>query len=202
MSSQLIASPRMLSATGLALVVTLALFYIMTVLIRGDDTLEIFHKPTMHVDWMPVLEDEPVTRKPRQDPPPPVQPPPVTPRTKVTDEMVTVGVEWTDPGISVGGEKPTIGVSDGEAVPLVTSAPDYPPRAITQGIQGWVIVEFAIDPQGRVFAPHVVEGQPAGIFDRAALNAITRYKYKPRVINGEAVSVEGIRQRIVFELEG
>ena len=202
MSSHTITLPRMLSASGLGLVVTLALFYIMTVLIRGDDTLEFVRKPTMPVDWIPVLEDEPVIRKPREDPPPPVQPPPVTPRTKVTDEIVTVGIEWTDPGILVEGEKPTIGVSDGEAVPLVTSAPDYPPRAIAQGIQGWVIVEFAIDPQGKVFAPRVVEGQPAGIFDIAALKAIARYKYKPRVINGEGVSVEGIRQRIVFELEG
>ena len=202
MSSHTISSPRMLSASGLGLVVTLALFYIMTVLIRGDDTVEFVRKPPMHVDWIPVVEDEPVIRKPREDPPPPVQPPPVTPRAKVTDEIVTVGIEWTDPGISVGGEKPTIGVSDGEAVPLFTSAPDYPPRAIAQGIQGWVIVEFAIDPQGKVFAPRVVEAQPAGIFDNAALKAIARYKYKPRVINGEGVSVEGIRQRIVFELEG
>lgn len=46
----------------------------------------------------------------------------------------------------------------------------------------------------------VVEGQLRGIFDPSALKAIERYRYKPTVINGEGVSAEGIRQRIVFEL--
>ncbi|MBM4204369.1 MAG: energy transducer TonB [Gammaproteobacteria bacterium] len=93
------------------------------------------------------------------------------------------------------------GAAEGDAVPLVTSPPEYPQRAISRGLEGWVIVEFSIDPLGRVFDPRVIEGQPAGIFDRAALKAIQRYKYKPKVLNGEGVPVSGVCQRIMCELD-
>lgn len=201
MSSFTVASPRILSATGLGLVVTVGLFFVMTILIRGDETLVFVAQPLTTISFLPALEDEPVPRKPRVEPPPaPTTPPTTVIKTNTTETFVPIGDEWTRPGSLVGKPKLEVSVSDGEAVPLVTSVPEYPTRAVSKGIEGWVIVEFAIDPQGKVFAPRVIEGQPSGIFDNAALKAIGRYKYKPRVINGKGVSVEGIRQRIVFEL--
>ena len=46
----------------------------------------------------------------------------------------------------------------------------------------------------------VVDAQPQQVFDRAAIKAVERYKYKPKVRNGEAMQVHGVRQRIVFNL--
>ena len=64
----------------------------------------------------------------------------------------------------------------------------------------WVLMQFTVDELGRVAEPSVVDAQPLQVFDRAALKAVKRYKYRPRVINGVAVAVQGLQQRIVFSL--
>ena len=46
----------------------------------------------------------------------------------------------------------------------------------------------------------VVEADPPGIFDRAAQQAALKFKYKPKVVNGEPIDVAGVRNLITFEL--
>ena len=91
--------------------------------------------------------------------------------------------------------------SDGEYLPIVKVAPVYPRRAQTRGIEGYVILEFIVTRTGSVINPVIVEAKPPGIFDRAAINAALKFKYKPKVVNGEAIDVAGVRNRITFELE-
>jgi protein TonB len=55
---------------------------------------------------------------------------------------------------------------------------------------------------GTVRDPRVIEAQPEGIFDQAAMDAVLKFKYKPRVVNGETVEVEGVQNRLTFELGG
>jgi TonB family protein len=90
---------------------------------------------------------------------------------------------------------------DGEYLPIVKVAPIYPPRAQREKTEGYVELEFAVSRTGRVVDPVVVESHPPGVFDRAALDAVTRFKYKPRVSAGEPVEVAGVRNRITFELD-
>lgn len=141
---------------------------------------------------------EPERRIPQKTPPPDLPPPtqPTLPNDPYNGEGVAVGLE---PPVVVVVDNPTA-TGDGEALPVVMVTPTYPNRAMTRGIEGWVIVEFSVDRLGRVQAPRVLESQPSGVFDRAALNALKRYKYKPRVVDGEPVVVHGLRHRIVFEL--
>jgi protein TonB len=91
--------------------------------------------------------------------------------------------------------------SDQDVLPLVRIAPDYPARAAARGIEGWVIVEFTITPTGSVRDPMVIEAQPKGVFDDAALKAIARWRYNPRVEGGVAVERVGVRTIIRFVLE-
>jgi len=98
-------------------------------------------------------------------------------------------------GMSVGGG------SDRDVMPLVRINPDYPQRAMSRGIEGWVILQFTITPQGTVTDVTVVEAQPAGIFDAAAIKAVGRWKYNPKVFEGVAVERRGIRVKLTFELE-
>jgi protein TonB len=90
--------------------------------------------------------------------------------------------------------------SDGEYLPIVKVAPQYPRRAQTRGIQGYVILEYIVTKTGAVRDPVVVDAKPPGIFNRAAINAALKYKYKPKVVNGEAIDVAGVKTRITFEL--
>lgn len=91
--------------------------------------------------------------------------------------------------------------TDGEYLPIVKVAPQYPRRALSRGIEGYVIVEYTVTKLGTVKDPRVVEGKPQGTFDRAAIKSALRYKYKPRVVDGEPIEVKGVRTRITFEIE-
>jgi protein TonB len=93
------------------------------------------------------------------------------------------------------------GGADRGAVPLVRVDPEYPPRARQRGIEGYVDVEFTITAVGTVSEAHVIRSEPALIFDRAAINAVRKYRYNPMIRNGVPVERAGERIRIRFELD-
>ena len=63
-----------------------------------------------------------------------------------------------------------------------------------------MVLEFIVTKTGAVTNPVVVEAKPPGIFDRSAINAALKFKYKPKVVNGEPIDVAGVRKRSTFEL--
>ena len=91
---------------------------------------------------------------------------------------------------------------DGSYVPIFQVPPQYPRRAAERGIEGCVVLKYVVTEVGSVRDPQVVQSIPKGIFDRAAIRASLRYKYKPLIRDGNAVEVEGVTQRITFVLEG
>ncbi len=91
--------------------------------------------------------------------------------------------------------------TDGEYLPIVKVAPIYPRRALSQGREGYVILEYIVTKQGTVRDVVVVESQPTRIFDNAAIKSALRYKYKPRVVDGQPIEVRGVRTKITFQLE-
>ena len=91
---------------------------------------------------------------------------------------------------------------DGSYVPIFQVPPQYPRRAAERGIEGCVVLKYVVTEVGSVRDPEVVQSIPKGIFDRAAIRAALRYKYKPLIRDGNAVEVEGVTQRITFVLEG
>jgi protein TonB len=66
--------------------------------------------------------------------------------------------------------------------------PDACHRAMAARIIATVVVGFVIDKSGNVTHPTVVSG-PA-MLQKAALDAVRKYKYKPYLVNGKAVEVE------------
>lgn len=93
------------------------------------------------------------------------------------------------------------GSADGDYLPIVKVAPVYPQRAIDREVEGYVILEFTVTKSGTVKDVRVIESDPKNIFDRAAINAALKFKYKPRVVNGEPIEVRGVLNKITFELE-
>lgn len=87
-----------------------------------------------------------------------------------------------------------------EYLPLVKAAPIYPPEAVAIGLEGYVIVEFTVNEEGRVEDLFIVESS-SPLFEQAALDAAREFEYKPRMINGVPVKVPGIRNRITFVVE-
>ena len=92
-------------------------------------------------------------------------------------------------------------ITDGEYLPIVKVQPMYPRRAAERGIEGYVLLEFTVTTLGTVENPVIIEEDPPGYFGRAALTAARKFKYKPKVVNGEPVPVSGVRNLIIFKLE-
>jgi len=90
---------------------------------------------------------------------------------------------------------------DTDVIPRVRVNPDYPPSAITRNIEGWVQVQFTVTAIGTVRDAIVVASEPGTTFDDAALRAIERWRYNPRVVNGEAVERVGLQTIVRFELD-
>ena len=75
-----------------------------------------------------------------------------------------------------------------DAVLLKGANPNYPTAALRSGQSGWVVVGFTITPEGRTSDVHVVDAQPRHVFDRAAMEAVSRYRFKPAMHGGTAVA--------------
>ena len=84
-------------------------------------------------------------------------------------------------------------------IPLERIPPKYPARAANRHIEGWVKIEFTITSSGSVDEATVIEAEPADIFDEAALNAITQWKFKEKIVNGVAVEQRAV-QTLQFKL--
>ena len=81
--------------------------------------------------------------------------------------------------------------SNSALIPLVRIAPRYPREALVSGKTGFVTIELVVDEDGKVIDAIISQSRPPRIFDRAALSAVLRWKFKPRVINGVAVQQRG-----------
>ena len=109
---------------------------------------------------------------------------------------VAVNVSINASGLSSG---------DGEYLPIVKGAPIYPRRAQTRGITGYCIVTYTVTTTGAIRDPYVEnesDCSPKGIFERASLKAAAKFKYKPRVVDGQAIEVAGVQNKFTYELEG
>jgi protein TonB len=131
-------------------------------------------------------------------------PAPDTPRLTFSTGGVENTVAMLAPIVDAGGAASRMRLSAGsdrDVVPLVRINPDYPQRALSRGLEGWVQVQFTITAIGTVKDSIVVNAEPEDTFDEAALKAIARWRYNPKVENGVAVERVGVQTRIVFELE-
>lgn len=192
-------------ALGLGIVTTFALFLLMQALIKSDKSPFDEGISGKIVDFVRLQDDLDIQTKQRKPtpPPPPDEPPPDMPKpdfdSNVDSQGIDIGAVNVNLNLNIGG----IGgfSSDGEYLPIVKVAPVYPRRAQTRGIEGYVLLEFVVTRTGAVRDPVVIESKPPGIFDRAATQAALKFKYKPKVVNGEPIDVAGVQNRITFELQ-
>jgi protein TonB len=136
-----------------------------------------------------------------REPPPPA---PEMPRMQFTTGAVGNNIARLNPNIDTAGALSKMNLqagSDTDVIPLVRIAPEYPPRALRRGVEGWVQVQFTITATGAVKDAVVVAADPPGLFDEAALRSIARWRYNPKVEGGVAVERVGVQTVIRFVLE-
>ena len=132
----------------------------------------------------------------------PEEPPPEIDMARIDLDMDT-NVDNIAPAAAIDISISTSGMSsgDGEYLPIVKVAPIYPRRAQTRGISGYCIVEYTVTTSGAIRDPVAVDCQPSGVFEKASVKASTKFKYKPRVVDGEAIEVAGVQNKFTYELE-
>lgn len=196
-----------LGALAAAVVVTLFVFWLMQTLISSSASVVDENPNTRLVDFIDLSKDDEVQtkdRKLKKPPTPPKQPPKPDIDAPDVEAPASTAMDVSGANISTYLNISTGlsgNISDGDYLPIVKVAPQYPRRAAQRGIEGYVVVEFSVNKAGVVINPVVVESEPEGVFDRAALNAAKKFKYKPRVVDGQAIEVQGVRNIIRFQLE-
>lgn len=197
-------SIRLLIGALLALPVAGGLFFIMQYLIATADPKIDDSKTNKLADiHMPDRDIETNLAEQKPDKPDDPDPPPPdleTPDIDMDMNMKVVNIapaSRLDIKIGIRG-----GISsDGEYLPIVKVAPIYPRRAQTRGIEGYCIIEYTVTKTGSIQDPLVIDCSPRGMFDRASLKASLKFKYKPRVVDGEPIEVAGVRNKFTYELE-
>ena len=194
---------RMIVSILLSIPVVVGLFMIMHSLIDRDyENPEV--KNTKIADLVQPDEEiqlEATTKLPEkvEDP---EEPPPELEMVQLEFDT-DVDIENTAPLANVDVNISSSGMSsgDGEYLPIVKVAPIYPRRAQTRGITGYCIIEYTVTKSGSIRDPKAVDCQPSGVFESASLKASLKFKYKPRVVDGEPIEVAGVQNKFTYELE-
>lgn len=195
------AVPRIFSASVLSFLVTLSLFYLMITLIDSGE-LELDESTGFIVEFVKSREmEELTTKRPRPEKPEPPEEMPSAPDVVIPGEKLTSLYEGPPAVETPDVWTPAGGLSDGAYLPIVKVQPAYPRRALERGIEGYTVVEFDVAPDGSVRRPRIIVSEPARVFDQASLKAVKRFRYKPMVENGVAVTVTGVQNRFTFEIQ-
>lgn len=199
---------RLLIGIGIGLVVTAALFWTMQYLIETADRELNEGSSGSLVDFVRLKRDETIQRrqlKPKK-PPPPDAPPPQPPTPQLDNlnpnaEKIAISAAPVETDIEMSGGF-SLGIGEGDYLPIVKVAPIYPQRALSRGIEGYCVVQYVVTRQGTIRDPFIVEDQcTSSLFHRASLQAALKFKYKPRVIDGQAVEVPGVQNKFTYEIE-
>jgi len=76
----------------------------------------------------------------------------------------------------------------------------FPPAAAAQHVEGYVVISYDVTVEGTVENAKVVESVPPGVFDEAALKAVSGWRFQPAVEHGTSVVARGLRSKIGFKL--
>jgi protein TonB len=192
----------------MAVGITFGLFYFMQALIATGEGLDERVNVVKIVDaTMPEIElevieeidkPEPIQEVNDQQPDIPDKQISVSDGPALNIQRVSVEI---DTGLDLSNA--SISATDGDYLPLVAIAPQYPTRAAQRGIEGWCLVSFTVDGLGNVIEDTivVVDAEPPDIFDRSSERAAARFKFQPRVKNGVGVEVPGVQYLFRYQLE-
>jgi len=195
---------RSLQSFIIAVFVTLGLIVAMYGLIKMDEPnlekAETLKLPEFKFN--PKNEEvQTITPKPKR--PDEVEEQPDLPDTKVVPDRIDINSNLALGAVKVGINRDLKGFNsnDGEYLPIFRPSPIYPRRAAERGTCGFVDLSYTVTAGGTVSDPRVLASS-SKMFERNAIKAALKYKYKPRQVGGKPVDVPGVEIRVKFEMEG
>ncbi|HKJ16629.1 MAG TPA: energy transducer TonB [Xanthomonadales bacterium] len=198
---------RMAFGLVFGLAITAGLFWMMQyMIVTADRSLNDAESGHL-LDFVRLKRNEQIERRQRkpEKPPEPEEPPPEPPTPQMENlnpnaEKIAVSAPPAETDIEMTGGF-SLGVGEGDYLPIVKVAPIYPQRALARGLEGFCVVQYTVTRNGTIRDPFVVEDQcTSSMFHRASVEAALKFKYKPRVMDGEAVEVPGVQNKFTFEI--
>ena len=150
-------------------------------------------RPTKPVAARAVVATDPLTPRYLNEPPPKrvaswrTQPPP-------TGASMPAGLPTAGLASDVANAPAARPALAGPTLPadefdrIVAPDPVYPAQALRERTHGWVALEFTITGSGDVSDIQVRGAQPIGVFEDAASEALARWRFRPRLVNGQPVA--------------
>jgi len=188
----------------MGVVVTFALLWLMQFLIASGKSAITDKGEFRFADFIRVRQEETLERKDRKPNKPPVveQKPPEMPPPQLDNldpSAPVVSMGRVDVNFDVGMQGGDFAV-DGEYLPIVRVEPIYPRRAQSRGIEGYCDMEFTVTKTGEVMDAVATECS-SSVFQSASVKAVLKWKYKPRVLDGNPIDSPGVQTRLTYQFE-
>ena len=182
--------------------ITLALFYVMNLLIAMQPGAASEPPPSIPVDWIHVdpPQDPPIATAPQFKRPESLVLPPIDTSSSAPGESVINVRRPAPPPPGPGLQRLTSISPDGPLVVMVRVRPVYPALAAQRGLGGYCAVQFDVLANGSVANIRVIESSHS-LFEASAMRAAQRFRYKPRIVDGIAQITTGVRYLFTFEME-
>ncbi|WP_241796591.1 energy transducer TonB [Vibrio rumoiensis] len=218
---------RLLVAIPLGLATAIGLFCFMSWMVGSVKTGMSDDQAPMAFDMVMQEQDSQSQRRQRKLPEPPKVPEqpqslstPATasapmPQVQAPDASIDMNMAFSDVGVAIN--MPSINVSNNvsnniaegltqgigqqqQAMPLYRAQPNYPARLLKRRVEGFVVMSFTINEQGKPEDIEVVQAEPTKAFARSAIQALRGWKYQPKIEGGKAVKQGGQQVKIEFKI--
>lgn len=198
---------RLFVGLPIAAVITFLLFMLMQRLILTDEVVIEEAGDELRISISEEVEDLQVRqREVTMDDVNDVEPPPPPPQIErqvaeaPSEDMNTIAGEIPEfDAPDLGSGDVSFDVSDRDAQPMVRIPPQYPPRAAERGTEGYCLMQFDVTPDGTPTNIIAVDCS-SSLFERSSVRAVERWRYEPKIQNGNAVWRRGVQTRLDYQL--
>jgi len=193
---------ELLLTVTLSFVFTFSVFYLIQSLISRSADLDNDKDKINYIEFIRIKQNDNLEERTRtlpEKPPKPKRPP--QPEVEIDETkptpMQNIDIDIPDFALPTDfkgaflGDVSNLGSGTSQLIPLVKIAPRCPPEAAINGIDGSVVLNLLVNEKGKVVNVKLVSAKPARIFNKEASRAVRRWQFKPKTIDGVAVSQTG-----------
>jgi len=194
-----------------SMLVTASIFAVMNGMVSSDGAQNNNQGEQTVIDFIRLKQDSEsrIKERDKKEPPKPKKPPmppqqtaqQTTPMKQIAIRMPKISPDLSLANKSLLGDAQIgMGFGDGDVIPLVRMPAQYPNKAKRRNIEGFVKARLEVNAQGTVDAVEIIDAKPRGVFERSAIRALYKYKFKPQMINGKP-QAQTVTQTLEYTLD-
>lgn len=214
MAQTAVASPKiaggrfgLLPAILIAVPVVLGVFWVMRTLISTDYKFEETDEEMVVIELAPdvsppEIRDREIKPETVDEVEPPPPPPQIEKQAAATPKESLAAISGAIPDFEapdISGDNFRFQVSDRDARPIVAIPPQYPPNAASRGTEGDCLTIFDVSADGRPF--NIRFGACPSVFQSSSRRAVEKFKFEPKIVDGQAVSRSGVEYEFKYRLD-